>query len=194
MSSLRKQGPIATGVSVAKIASCVSLYRGHNAVWVPAQGRDDVFTGFKYQTAAAMRPRSRGASCARALRRWPPSETTRGRRENRVRAAPTVPCAKTVDKAHTSIQVSGGTPAFPAQWFTAYSMLAPVTGLSCHRRPREAFASRELDTSVGVSGPHGFAVRFSHARQSQLPRPPHPTARFVTIASRPSHRVRRADL
>src|SRR5664279_3454791 len=101
----------------------------------------------------------------------------RGRRENRVRAAPTVPCAKTVEKTHTSIQVSGGTPAFPAQWFTAYSALAPVTGLSCHRHPQEAFASQELDTSVGVSGPHGFAVRVSHARQSQHQRPPHPTAR-----------------
>jgi hypothetical protein len=26
-------------------------------------------------------------------------------------------------------------PAFPAQWFTTYSMLSPVTGLFCHRRP-----------------------------------------------------------
>jgi hypothetical protein len=34
-----------------------------------------------------------------------------------------------------------------------------VTGLSCHRRSREALASQELDTSVGVSGPHDFAVR-----------------------------------
>ena len=31
---------------------------------------------------------------------------------------------------------SGGNPAFPAQWFTAYFALAPVTGLSCHRHPR----------------------------------------------------------
>ena len=31
------------------------------------------------------------------------------------------------------------------------------TGLSCHRRPRKN--SRELDTSVWVPGPHGFAVR-----------------------------------
>jgi hypothetical protein len=25
-------------------------------------------------------------------------------------------------------------PAFPAQWFTAYSALSSVIGLSCHRR------------------------------------------------------------
>jgi hypothetical protein len=43
--------------------------------------------------------------------------------------------------------------------FTAYNALSSVTGLSCHRRSREAIASQELDTSVGVSGPHDFAVR-----------------------------------
>jgi hypothetical protein len=40
-----------------------------------------------------------------------------------------------------------------------------------------SFASRELDTSVGVSGPHVFAVRNDSARQSPPSRPPHPTAR-----------------
>ena len=35
--------------------------------------------------------------------------------------------------------------------------LSPVTGLVCHRRRRNCF--RQLDTSVGVSGPHDFAVR-----------------------------------
>jgi len=50
-----------------------------------------------------------------------------------------------------------------------------VTGLSCHRHRVDT--STQLDTSVGVSGPHDFAVRFSHARQSLLSRPPHLTAR-----------------
>jgi len=37
---------------------------------------------------------------------------------------------------HTSIVTTGSPniPAFPAQWFTAYNALSPVTGLSCHRR------------------------------------------------------------
>jgi hypothetical protein len=68
--------------------------------------------------------------------------------------------------------------------FTAYFALSPVNGLSCHRR--HADRSTRLDASVGASGPHDFAVRIGHARQSQPSRPPHPTARFVTIASRPS--------
>src|SRR3954453_1756214 len=36
--------------------------------------------------------------------------------------------------------------------FTAYGALSPVNGLSCHRRPQEALAPCELDTSVAVSG------------------------------------------
>ena len=64
-------------------------------------------------------------------------------------------------KRTRAYRFSGSIPAFPAQWFTAYNVLSPVTGLSCHRRFREALASQKLDTSVGVSGPHDFAVRFS---------------------------------
>ena len=76
----------------------------------------------------------------------------------------------------------------PRNGFTAYFVLSSVTGLSCHRRPQEALASWKLDTSVGVSGPHDFAVRNSRARLAhrRVHRIPHPT--FVTIAKRPSLR------
>jgi hypothetical protein len=39
--------------------------------------------------------------------------------------------------------------------------------------PAEDF-SRQLDASVGASGPHDFAVRVSAIRQRRRPRPPHP--------------------
>src|SRR5487761_1921655 len=89
--------------------------------------------------------------------------------------------------------------------FTGITRHSPRNGLRLiARSPRgpgflapvipKKLASQELDTSVGASGPHVFAVRLSHARQSQLPRPPHLTATFVTIATRPSSAVRRADL
>jgi len=40
---------------------------------------------------------------------------------------------------------------------TAYSALSPGTGLSCpRRRAKTGFA--QLGTSVGLPGPHGFAV------------------------------------
>jgi len=78
-------------------------------------------------------------------------------------------------KTHTSIQVQRRHPAFPAQWFTAYSVLSPVTGLSCHRHRRDT--SRQLDASVGAPGPHGFAVREACVRLSQA------------LASTASHRA-----
>ena len=76
--------------------------------------------------------------------------------------------------------------------FTAYFVLSPVTGLCCHRRSQEALASWKLDTSVGVSGPHDFAVRNNIARPQarssrryhRVHRIPRPTS--VTIAIRPS--------
>src|SRR5260370_32548390 len=43
--------------------------------------------------------------------------------------------------------------------FNGYFVLSPVTGLFCHRRRRNCF--RQLDASVGASGPHDFAVRTS---------------------------------
>jgi len=117
------------------------------------------------------------ARCARALRRLPPSITTRGRRESRVRAAPAVSRAIVHKKTHTSIQVQRRHPGLPCAM--VYGLLRALPGDRAFLPPSStrSFASRELDTSVGVSGPHGFTVRSSRARQSQLSRPPHPTAR-----------------
>src|ERR1700688_3559033 len=93
---------------------------------------------------------------------------------------------------------------------TAYVALL-VTGLFCHRRLRIKFCLspvgptqlRELDTSIGASGPHDFAVRSNISRpragdrsqahhppchpiaRKTLPRPPHPHPASVTIAIRP---------
>jgi len=41
--------------------------------------------------------------------------------------------------------------------FNGYFVLSPVTGLFCHRRLQ--VTTCKLDTSVGVPGPHDFAVR-----------------------------------
>src|SRR4030088_3096054 len=55
---------------------------------------------------------------------------------------------------------------------TVSFVLSPVTGLFCHRRQRIKVLSkrsgrlnlRELDASVGASGPHDFAVRNNISR------------------------------
>jgi hypothetical protein len=97
------------------------------------------------------------------------------------------PCARVVS---TRIVTTGspGHPAFPcAMVLTVSSGLSLVTGLVCHHRQRDAKHHRQLDASVGASGPHGFAVRAQ--RHSSLDvaasiASPRPTS--VTIAKRPS--------
>jgi hypothetical protein len=80
-----------------------------------------------------------------------------GRRKRRVPAAPAA--SRAMKKAHECIHHR-----FAEQSGVSCAMVLRLipcsprrTGLSCHRRPRKN--SRELDTSVGVPGPHGFAVR-----------------------------------
>jgi hypothetical protein len=97
----------------------------------------------------------------------------------RAQGMPGARCARSLacDKKtkHTSV-VTTVTPVSPgiprAMVLTAYSALSPVTGLSCHRRLQ--VITCQLDTSVGVSGPHDFAVREMRPRLWRHPRPPHP--------------------
>src|SRR5205809_4466217 len=80
-------------------------------------------------------------------------------------------------KLHTSIQGSGNTPAFPAQWLYGLLRALPGERLFCLRRPREAFASLGLSASTAAPEPHDFAVRFRRVRLSRHQRPSHLTAR-----------------
>jgi hypothetical protein len=65
-------------------------------------------------------------------------------------------------------------PAFPARWCYGLYVIFPGTGLSCPRRT-QASSACELDTSVGVSGPHDFAVRADDARLAPSSRPSQPS-------------------
>jgi hypothetical protein len=119
-------------------------------------------------------------------------------RNQRAQGKPGARCTRSLAWCVKNTRVSHhrftGTPGLPcAMVLTVSSALSPVTGLCCHRRPQETckkLASQELDTSVGVSGPHDFAVRgqcHSSARYCALdmPRPSHPASTSVTIAIRP---------
>jgi hypothetical protein len=78
-------------------------------------------------------------------------------------------------------QVTTGSPdrsGLPcAMVLTVSFVISPVTGLSCHRRQRDARHRRQFDASVGASGPHDFAVREVSAFVSRATRvhriPPH---------------------
>jgi hypothetical protein len=60
----------------------------------------------------------------------------RGRREDRVRAAPAVSCAKcTKESAHEHTGSAEAIRPSLRSGFTAYSALSPATNSSCHRRP-----------------------------------------------------------
>src|SRR5438270_12675122 len=100
--------------------------------------------------------RSRGVDCARGLKNFPPSENG-GRREDRVRAAPAVSCANCTKKcAHEHTGSAETLRPSLRNGFTAYIALSSATGflatVACGYY-------RKLDTSIGVSGPHDFAVR-----------------------------------
>jgi hypothetical protein len=70
-------------------------------------------------------------------------------------------------------QVTPEHPAFPAQWFTAYVVLSPVIGLSCHRRPRKLVfanltpASRRQDHTILPSASR--AIRQRHISVHRIP-------------------------
>src|SRR5579872_362599 len=76
-------------------------------------------------------------------------------------------------------------PAFPARW--CYGLFRARPGDRALLPPSSARcqAPCRLDISVGISGPHDFAVRIVHARQAapRVHRIPGPT--FVTIRETP---------
>src|ERR1700720_3736521 len=129
-------------------------------------------------------------------------------------AAPAPSCAIIVierTRVTTSTPESPGIPA--RNGFTAYFELSPVTGLFCHRRLRTNVLSapgRADPTSANLTPASGrqdhttspyaaapfvsspfdcsqiFRPALHHVARLTLPRPPHPTPRFVTIMIRPS--------
>jgi hypothetical protein len=108
----------------------------------------------------------------------------RGRREDRVRAAPAVSCAICALGTRTrAYRYSGSIPAFPAQWLYGLLRALPGERLSCHRR-RARMNLAQLNASTAASEPHDFAVRFLRLRLAHSASiASHRT--FVTMANAP---------
>jgi hypothetical protein len=90
----------------------------------------------------------------------------RGRRECRVFS-----CTRSLVcewKKHTSEVTTGTsrTSTFPAQWFSTYCALSPVS-MTLIVTVASRIVSARLNTSPGVPGPHAFAVRSSRARRTR---------------------------
>src|SRR5579859_96585 len=58
--------------------------------------------------------------------------------------------------------------------FTASFVLSLVTGFLATIPGHDAEHRHQVNTSIGVPGPHDFAVRLSRARLAHNRRPPHP--------------------
>jgi hypothetical protein len=137
----------------------------------PASGRDVRECGC---CRANMASPSRGMNCPRFAGELP-ARFVRGRREDRVLAAPAVSraiCANKTAHEHTGQREHSGLPCA-----MAYGLLRALPGerLFCLRYRRNT--SRQRSASTAAPEPHDFAVRSSCTRQSQLLRPPHLTAR-----------------
>jgi hypothetical protein len=126
------------------------------------------------------RRRDLAAGYARALLEISLPSEIRGRRESRVRAAPAVSRASLhIRKRTRAYRFSGGNPAFPARWFTAYFVLSPVSRALLPPSSAEACFC-EFSASVG---------RRDHTTS------PSASVPFVkgTSASTASHRAFRDD-
>jgi hypothetical protein len=97
-------------------------------------------------------------------------------------------CKNCAKSAHGNNHRQGGiTPAFPAQWFTAYFGLSPVNQLVCHRRRPRCVSIAAGLTPAWARQDHTTSPSAKDAvRRSAHPRPPQPASRVVTIAIRPS--------
>ena len=149
-------------------------------------------TGVRAAVIARVLLRFRPQGRRRAIPRGRQATLKRGRREDRMRAAPAVSRAKCRKRRTRAYRFSGGSPAFPAQWFYGLYVISPVTGFLA-TVISEKLASQKLDASIGAPEPHDFTVR-NQPRSSVVAIASTASHRtFVTIASRPSSRVGRAD-
>jgi hypothetical protein len=106
-----------------------------------------------------------------------PALLVRGRREDRVLAAPAVSRATCANKSaheHTGQREHSGLPCAMALRLTSCS---PRRTALLPPSPPRSVPSPGLNASTATSGPHDFAVRVRRARLSRRLRPPHLTAR-----------------
>jgi hypothetical protein len=160
------QSPRPGGASVLTYHLAMPSSPGRTRCVRPGDDGLHVFR-FSFQTTACVL----ATSFVRGLQIRSPKR--RGRREDRVRAAPAVSCANMhIEKRTRAYRFSGSSPAFPAQWFYGlFRALPGETRLVCHRHPRDAKHHRELDASHwGI-------------RTTRLHRPLQPRSSVAALAS-----------
>jgi hypothetical protein len=124
------------------------------------------------------------AHCVRGLLDELPALLFRGRREDRVRAAPAVSRAIAHrERAHEHTGSAETLRPSLRNGFTAYFELSPVNG-SFATVAAQDMNLAQLNASTAASGPHDFAVRFRRVRLAPFTSiASHRT--FVTMANAP---------
>jgi hypothetical protein len=108
----------------------------------------------------------------------------RGRREDRVLAAPAVSraiCANKTAHEHTGQREHSSLPCAMALRLTSCSSrrtaLLPPLSAGHRARSEGSMRNRQLNASTAAPEPHDFTVRIRRARPARHPRPSHLTAR-----------------
>jgi hypothetical protein len=195
MSSLRKQGPITTGLG-RRESRRPAVPKERPRRMGPCFRRDDMAflpqhlsmrvtrlvqpPILLFKQPRSVQPRLRDpAACPREFCRQRPLPLITEGAGNAGRWMRPQPRVQDETK-HTSIvtTVTPETPGIPrAMVLTVSSALSPVIGLVCHRHRRDVKHRRQFDASVETSGPHDFAVRRSAHSSARHQRPPHPASR-----------------
>jgi hypothetical protein len=124
------------------------------------------------KSCADMSPRSRGAKRPSCAGTCPRKQRARGRPGARCTRG--LMCKMHKAKRTRAYRFSGGSPAFPAQWFYGLFRALPGDRLSCHRRsPRSVSFLGNLTPASGRQD-HTTSPSASVHSSRALPRPPHP--------------------
>ena len=183
-SSSRKRGPNRRGLTVLALrARRLSPNNKPLWLWVPAfagttRGRwlppIQVSNSLCCDTASRSR-RAFYASFAGIF----PSSVFRGRRECRAPDAPdSRVCNGSVQSAHALVRSHRNHPAFPAQWFTAYIALSPVSRAFLPPSPLRSLLLKNLTPASGcqdhTSSPSACSALVFSAAASTASRRPRP--------------------
>ena len=131
--------------------------------------------GFKFQTAVSHIDTTSRSRRVCASFTGSSALEVRGSRECRALGAPAAACAFYTPHALVTTVTPENTRHSPRNGFNGF--LRALLGDRACLSPSPAEKLRQLDASVGASGPHGFAVREKAHSPSRHPRPPHPVPR-----------------
>jgi hypothetical protein len=146
--------------------------------------------GFMFLTSEGATSHSRGPMCPR-LAKTSALADEEGAGKTGCTLHPRSRVQTCTKKRTRAYRFSGGIRPSLRNGFTAYNALSPATGFLATVAPR--ISSRSLTPASGRQDHTTSPSASACVRPPQVPRPPHPTARFVTCATPLSSGETRGD-